>query len=100
MLVVVLALAAGCVGRSEPSEGPAAAALTLEDIFTRDHGVVEAVPRPGADEWIAVADLAAGRGIYRIVPQGSGEATLIRWGAGTSPRWSPDGERVDRKSVV
>ena len=98
-LVAVTVALWGCGEVQGGSQSDDGLPLGLEEIFTQNHGIGEALPRPdagdgGADEWIAVADLSEGRGLYRLVEDDGEPATLQFLGEGAQPRWSPDGDRV------
>jgi dipeptidyl aminopeptidase/acylaminoacyl peptidase len=69
--------------------------LELEQIFSSNYGIRSAAIHPGGNDWLAVADLPGGSGIYLIRRgSGGGPSSVTFWGEGSSPTWSPDGSRV------
>jgi dipeptidyl aminopeptidase/acylaminoacyl peptidase len=95
-LALLLAATASAACEAGPRPGnPGTQPLELEQIFTSNHGIRSAAIHPGGNEWLAVADLPEGSGIFLVRRgQEGGPSSVTFWGDGSSPAWSPDGSRV------
>lgn len=92
--MVLAALLSGCSQADTAGEVGTNMPLELEQIFTQNQGVSEAVPHPAGEGWIAVADLDEGRGLYRVTQRPEQSAELTFLGPGGGVRWSPGGDQI------
>ena len=95
-VAAVLSVAPVAVGQDDTrwADGRDTLALTLESIHRRAGGPTSAAISPNGNRVAVVAAGPQGRGIY-LAPVDSpqlGEAQW--WRTGSSPEWSPDGQRI------